>query len=66
MLMILSSLKRPCEMKHEQKHMAGEEEVSKTFSHELVEVKMFLGENKAVTFKEGGASNKSGYDKGEC
>lgn len=37
--------------------------LSKTFSHELVKMKRFLGENKAVAFKEGGASKKSGKNR---
>lgn len=37
--------------------------LSKSFSHELVEIKRFPKENKAVTLKEEGASKKSGKDK---
>lgn len=37
--------------------------LSKTFSHELVEMERFLGEIKGMTLKEGGDSNKSGKDK---
>lgn len=37
--------------------------LSKTFSHELVKMKRFLGENKAVALKEGGASKKSGKNR---